>query len=119
MLYRFLTGLFGHINLHDVLIFNFYLRKTGHVLGYGMLALLLLRGWRATLGVARVGLSRTALLAWIGTAFVASMDEWHQSFIPSRTGSVKDVILDSTAGFVFLLIAYWWLQRSAPEEQTA
>jgi len=119
MLYHFLTRLFGHVNLYDALILNFYLRKTGHVFGYGMLTLLLLRGWRATLGCARAWLSRAALLAWIGTAFVASMDEWHQSFIPSRTGTVKDVILDSIAGFVFLLIAYFWLRRTAPAEQTA
>jgi len=119
MLYHFLTRLFGYVNLHDILILNFCLRKTGHFLGYGMLALLLLRGWRATLGVARVWLNRSLLLAWIGTAFVASMDEWHQSFIPSRTGSVRDVILDSTAGLVFLLIANWWLRRTALAEQVS
>jgi len=119
MLYGLLTRLFGEINLYDFLIFHFYLRKTGHVLGYGMLALLLLRGWRATLGSARVWLSRTALLAWVGTAFVAAMDEWHQTFIPSRTGTVRDVILDSLAGLVFLLIAYLWLRRTSLEEQMA
>ena len=119
MLYAFLTRLFGHVNLYDLLVFNFYLRKTGHFLGYGMLALLLLRGWRATLGYARAWLTRESLLAWTGTTFVASMDEWHQSFIPSRTGTVKDVILDSIAGLVFLLIAYFWLRRSTVAEQSA
>lgn len=119
MLYNLLTRLFGSVNLYDVLTLNFYLRKTGHVIGYGILALLLLRGWRATLGPARALFSRTALLAWIGTVFVASMDEWHQSFIPSRTGTVRDVVLDSIAGLVFLLIAYFWLRRSLPAEQAA
>jgi len=112
MLYAVLTRFFGPINLYDFLIFHHYLRKTGHVVGYGMLALLLLRGWRATLGYSRSLLARTSLLSWIGTVFVASLDEWHQSFIPSRTGTVRDVILDSIAGLVFLLIAYLWLQRS-------
>jgi VanZ family protein len=28
------------------------------------------------------------------------LDEWHQSFLPSRTGTFRDVILDSTAGLV-------------------
>src|ERR1039458_10064883 len=49
MLYGLLTHLFGQINLYDFLIFHHYLRKTGHVVGYGMLGLLMLRGWRATL----------------------------------------------------------------------
>jgi len=119
MLYALLTRLFGPINLYDFLIFHFYLRKTGHVVGYGMLALLLLRGWRATLGYTRDLLLRVSLLSWIGTAFIASLDEWHQSFVPSRTGTVRDVVLDSIAGFVFLFAAYLWLRRKEPAEQAA
>ncbi|MGA7291507.1 MAG: VanZ family protein [Terriglobales bacterium] len=112
MLYGVLTHFFGNINLESFLVFHHYLRKTGHVVGYGMLALLLLRGWRATLGPELLQFRRTALLSWLGTAFVASMDEWHQSYIPSRTGRWQDVVLDSTAGLVFLLAAYFWLRRS-------
>jgi len=119
MLYALLTRIFGPIDLYSFLVFHFYLRKTGHVLGYGMLALLLLRGWRATLGYSRDLLMRSSVLAWVGAAFVASLDEWHQSFIPSRTGTVHDVILDSIAGLVFLSIAYFWLRRNEPAEQAA
>ena len=118
MLYPLLTRLFGHINLYSFLVFHHYLRKTGHVIGFGMLSLLLLRGWRATLAPNHVWSWRVALLAWLGTVFVAAMDEWHQSFIPSRTGTWRDAVLDSTAGLVFLLVAYFMLRRSdevAPE----
>jgi VanZ family protein len=45
------------------------------------------------------------------------MDEWHQSFIPSRTGTWRDAVLDSMAGLVFLLAAYFWLRR--PDEVAA
>ncbi len=119
MLYSLLTHLFGHINRHDFLIVHQYLRKTGHVLGYGMLSLLLLRGLWATLDQVQGWAWLAALVAWLGTAFVAFMDEWHQSFIPSRTGTPWDVLLDSSAGLVFLLIAYAWLRRSRAAEQTA
>lgn len=112
MLYALLTRLFGEINFYEFLIFHHYLRKTGHVIGYGMLSLLLLRGWRATFGQGRALLWRTVLLSWLGTVFVASMDEWHQSFIPSRTGTWRDAVLDSSAGLVFLLAACFWLRRS-------
>ena len=118
VLYTLLTRLFGEFDLYDFLVFHHYLRKTGHVVGYGMLSLLLLRGWRATFGQGQALLWRTALLSWLGTAFVASMDEWHQSFIPSRTGTWRDAVLDSMAGLVFLLVAYFMLRRSdevAPE----
>jgi VanZ family protein len=110
-LYTILTRLFGPINLHDFLVFHHYLRKAGHFVGYGMLSVLLLRGWRATLDQGHVWLGRTALLSWLGTVFVATMDEWHQSYIPSRTGTWKDVVLDSTAGLTFLLVACFWLRR--------
>jgi VanZ family protein len=117
ILYALLTRLFGQINFYDFLVFHHYLRKTGHVVGYGMLSLLLLRGWRATFDYTL--LLRTALLSWLGTACVAALDEWHQSYIPSRTGTVWDVALDSVAGVVFLVVAYFWLRRSDGAEQTA
>ena len=112
MLYTLLTHLFGHIDFYKFLVFHHYLRKTGHVVGYGMLTLLLWRGWRATLDQDHAQLGRTALLSWLGTVFVASMDEWHQSSIPSRTGTWRDAALDSVAGAAFLLVAYFWLRRS-------
>jgi VanZ family protein len=112
MLYTLLTRLFGQINFYDFLVFHHYLRKTGHFIGYGMLSVLLLRGWRASLDQHRVQLGRTVLLSWLGTVFVATMDEWHQSYIPSRTGTWRDVVLDSSAGVVFLLVAYFRLRRS-------
>jgi VanZ family protein len=118
VLYSLLTRIFGEINLYDFLVFHHYLRKAGHVLGYGILCLLLLRGFRATLARSRSWSWRPATLAWAGTAFVACLDEWHQSFIPSRHGSAWDVVLDSVAGLLFLLIAHLW-RRSPPVEQSA
>jgi VanZ family protein len=118
MLYNLLSHFLVEIDLYKFLVFHHYLRKTGHVVGYGMLGLLLLRGWRATLDQDHVQLGRTVLLAWLGTAFVASMDEWHQSYIPSRTGTWRDAVLDSVAGLVFLLVAYFWLRRQNASPQS-
>jgi VanZ family protein len=119
MLYALLTHLLGTIDLYKFLILHHYLRKTGHVVGYGMLGLLLLRGWRATLDQDHSKLGRTALLSWLGSAFVASMDEWHQSYIPSRTGTWRDAVLDSVAGLIFLLAAYFWLRHSDTSRKEA
>ncbi len=122
-LYSLASRFVGNINLAEFLVFHFYLRKAGHVFGYGMLALLWLRGWRATFAPVRSysakrQLVSSSVLAWMGTMFVASMDEWHQSFIPSRTGTAQDVILDSIAGLVFLLVAYFWVRRRATTQPT-
>ena len=118
MLYSLLTRFLGQVNLYEFLIWHHYLRKAGHVVGYGILCLLLLRALRATLPLRRSFILVSALLAWAGTAFVASLDEWHQAFIPSRTGTIRDVVLDSVAGLLFLLIAQFWLRRSRPAAQS-
>jgi VanZ family protein len=117
ILYSVLTRIFGPINLYDFLIWHGYTRKAGHVVGYGILCLLLLRGWRATLD--RSSAILAALFAWLGTVTLASLDEWHQTFIPSRTGTIRDVILDSAAGLVFLLVAQVWLRRRRAAVQVA
>jgi VanZ family protein len=89
---------------------HFFIRKGGHVFGYGLLSLLLYRAWRETLrlpGSANWTL-RWANLAVLGTMLVASLDEYHQSFNPERTGTVRDVILDTCAGITVQLLLFLW-----------
>ena len=94
---------------------HFYIRKTGHVIGYGILSILLFRAWRATLPVMSSvhWTLRWATIAILGTALVASLDEWHQSFIPSRTGAVSDVVLDTCAGIAAQILVFLWLKKLA------
>jgi VanZ family protein len=101
-------------------IFHHYLRKTGHFVGYGLVALTFLRAWLHTLNLH----APSSLLAWrlkstslaiLSTAIVASCDEYHQTFIPSRTGSPYDVLLD-TCGATVLCIFVWlicWSKRTS------
>jgi VanZ family protein len=99
---------------------HFFIRKGGHVFGYGLLSLLLFRAWRETLplpGGARWTV-RWANLAVLGTALVASLDEYHQSFNPLRTGSVRDVILDTCAGITVQILLFLWVKlRKSRESQ--
>jgi VanZ family protein len=111
VLYHLLTRLFGDINLSDFLYWHHYLRKAGHVVGYAMLGLLLLRGFRMTFANRPEWIRLLPVFAWLGTAFVAAIDEWHQSYIPSRTGTPWDVLLDSTAGLAALALAYVTLRK--------
>jgi len=89
------------------------LRKTGHVIGYALLSFFLFRAWRETLPVApRRWSFRWGSLAVLGTLLVASLDEWHQTFLPSRTGRWQDVVLDTSAGIGAQLILFLCLRRS-------
>jgi VanZ family protein len=112
-LYPLLHFLFG-MDWDHFEIWHFFIRKSGHVVGYGMLSFLLFRAWRATLPTMSdvKWTQRWATIAVLGTALVASLDEWHQSFIPSRTGAVRDVVLDTCAGIgAQLIIFLWWMRR--------
>jgi len=113
ILYPVLHYLFG-MGWERFDVWHFYIRKSGHVVGYAILSILLFRAWRATLpAMSDVKWApRWATIAILGTALVASLDEWHQSFIPSRTSAVSDVVLDTCAGMgAQLLIFLWWMRR--------
>lgn len=113
---------------------NHVLRKAGHFTGYGILCVLFFRAWFHTL-VSRSRITRAssvsliasalysirarcALLAINMTLITAILDEWHQAFDPSRTGSGWDVALDVTGGIIFLGFALLLLKlwREVPEE---
>ena len=123
ILYPLLHFIFG-LNLAHFEQWHFFIRKGGHVVGYAILNVLLFRAWRATLPAVRnvKWTPRWATIAILGTAFVASLDEWHQSFIPSRTGRWQDVVLDSCAGIAAQIVIFlWWksLGKGTASSRTA
>jgi VanZ family protein len=110
ILYPLLHYIFG-LDIIRFETWHFYIRKGGHVVGYAILSILLFRAWRASLPAMSdtKWTPRWANIAILGTALVASLDEWHQSFIPSRTGRWQDVVLDTCAGIAAqVLIFVWW-----------
>jgi len=107
ILYPVLHFLFG-LNHARFEHWHFYIRKGGHVFGYGLLSILLFRAWRETLPVYRdpKWTLRWPGIAVLGTAFVATLDEWHQSFLPLRTGTWHDVVLDTCAGISVQMLVF-------------
>ena len=79
-------------------------RKTAHMAGYAVLALLV---WRARRKPARDDRRpwnwREAGLAFAFAAAFAMSDEFHQALVPSRQGRVSDVFLDALGAALGLL----------------
>lgn len=86
-------------------------RKCAHLSEYAVLALLVwcarrkpawkdTRPWRW---------SEAAEALWVAVLYAAT-DELHQTFVPSREGCLRDVMIDST-GAVVGLILLWLLGR--------
>jgi VanZ family protein len=104
-----LTWLFGQA--HPVIFdrLHFVLRKGGHFLGYGIYGYLWLRALSATFPNGR-------RIIWAGLAIactflIASLDEWHQSFSPARTGHFGDVLLDTCGALLLVSIAMVAIRR--------
>lgn len=106
LLQRALVFFFGPLDRHTVDLVNVVLRKIGHFVGYATLCLLFFRAVFMTapaLGLHRLYFRWLAICSVLFTAFVAAVDELHQTRLASRTGRFHDVILD-TAGAVFVLL---------------
>jgi VanZ family protein len=104
----FVQLFFGQLSDATWELLHHLIRKSGHFLGYGALGLVWLRAWRMTLPDAHF-LSQAGL-ALLGTALVASCDEWHQTFLPNRTGTPYDVLLDCCGASAMMGMAWFCLR---------
>ena len=95
----------GHLPAAEVV-----LRKLAHVIGYLVLTLLLVRALRrsdvAPRGARRDGSQRS---------LYAACDEWHQSFVPGRTATPRDVAIDG----IGIALAAFAATRTRLRERTA
>ncbi len=76
------------------------LRKAAHVTEYAILTGLLFHSWRRSIG----GFRRRVAPALVPAMIFAALDEFHQSFVPSRTSSPVDVLIDCAGAIVGILI---------------
>ncbi len=56
-----------------------------------------------------------AVLALLGTALIASADEFHQTFLPNRTGMASDVLLDCCGVITLQLMVYVFMRSFRPK----
>ncbi|MGA2219001.1 MAG: VanZ family protein [Terracidiphilus sp.] len=106
-------AIFGAVSDAHWETLHHYIRKTGHFLGYGFIGLAWLRAWWFTLPKSHF--LPDAVLALLGTALVASCDEWHQSYLPNRTGTPWDVLLDCTGAITLQLAVYVFMRTFKPK----
>ena len=106
---------------------NTALRKSGHLIGYGIVGLVTFHAVRVTLTL-RKTLWRPGRIKQVAasagvlfTFFVAVCDEVHQRYVPGRTASVRDVALDTCGAILFLSVTEFipWRQCFAAVPQDA
>ncbi|NOU70911.1 VanZ family protein [Paenibacillus sp. LMG 31458] len=89
------------MNEHNAYITNAIIRKSAHVLMFGLLSIFFY-----------IVIRRQSIwFAWVCTTLVGVVDEWHQSYVPGRSALVQDVLLDSLAALIFLRIIVYIRRR--------
>jgi VanZ family protein len=107
-------SIFGPVSDANWDFLHHVIRKSGHFFGYGFIGLAWLRAWWMTLPHSRF--IQDALLALLGTAIVASADEFHQTYLPNRTGSPWDVLLDCCGALVLQVAVYGFMRLVRPKK---
>jgi VanZ family protein len=84
---------------------QFIVRKCAHLTEYAVLAALLWRAFR------QLPLPRVFGIAFVIAAVFAALDEFHQSFVVSRTGSPWDVMIDCIGALAGLVLYGFMIRR--------
>lgn len=105
-LLKWLFSWFVDLQPAQLKMIHFYVRKTGHVLAYGLMYGLWFRAFRAQ---AHYGPWPASLWSLGLCLFYALLDEGHQWYYASRGASIRDVFLDmSGASLAALITAALW-----------
>ena len=80
---------------------NFIVRKGAHFTEYFILYMLLYNALRENFSF-----KKALLFSIIGVFLYASSDEYHQSFVPGRGPSFRDVLVDTSGGMLGLVTVY-------------
>ena len=108
--FPFLLWLDPQISVATITPIHFALRKLGHFAEYAILAALLWCALRGTLIAFRSFV--IAGFVFFASAVFAASDEIHQSFVPSRTASPNDVMIDICGAAIALALCVALRRRS-------
>jgi VanZ family protein len=101
---------FPNLNDSQVAMVHFFMRKAGHFTEYAVLAFL---AWRAFSNSSKVFFREHWFALTLFLVVVYSLlDEFHQSFVPSRTASVYDSLIDIAGGLSALMLAKLFARRA-------
>jgi VanZ family protein len=110
----FFEALFGHVPDERWEHLHHFVRKSGHFFGYGFIGVAWLRAWWRT--APNLSFLADMIFALVGTAIIATCDEWHQAFLPNRGSSPWDVLLDCTGAFTLQLLVYLYMRLARPKK---
>ncbi|HEV3099697.1 MAG TPA: VanZ family protein [Candidatus Udaeobacter sp.] len=114
----FLRWLKPDISPEALALIHFIVRKCAHLGEYAVLGLLLLRAAIFMTNL-KWSLAMLYVSVWVACLFVATTDEFHQTFVASRGASATDIMIDGAGAILGLLIgASFVMARSKRPQKT-
>jgi VanZ family protein len=107
---KLLMWLSSHMSPVVIATANFTVRKAAHFIEYAALGGLLFRAFRAD--DPRRWRFRWVAYSLIAAASWAALDEFHQTFTRTRSGSPLDSLLDSSGALFMLLVITFYTRRT-------
>jgi len=95
---------------HEVDAVHGVVRKAGHVGEYFVFGILLFRAFRKSSDKQRMG--QWAFYSFLVILPYAAGDEFHQSFVATRTASLIDVCFDISGGLLAQAVSILWHRRT-------
>lgn len=108
---RILAYLFPSYSSNQIYQMYMELRKVLHFLVYATLCGVYMRAWRGHLGLGRW---QAIFLALLVCLLVSVADEGRQTLFLSRTGSVRDVLLDMSGALTAAIAFFPFLRKASP-----
>ncbi len=99
----FFLSSFPKIQLTDLGWANFLTRKFAHLSEYAILCYL---NYRALKRTAKISPKKNLLLSFLIAVVYAVTDEYHQTFVPGRSGNVFDWGIDSLGAFLGMMFSW-------------
>lgn len=85
----------------------FPVRKIAHFVEYMILGGLSAASWVLHQAEEKENRKPFFLIAWGSCVLFAVLDELHQAFVPGRTSSIRDVLLDSVGALFGAFLVAW------------
>lgn len=86
-------------------VMNLLTRKMTHIITFGLLAYLFYRFFHR----------QKYILPWFFASMYGALDEWHQTFIEGRMGTITDVCINSFSAFCVIIFVYFRNKRKISE----
>lgn len=105
----FLFSSFETIRTSKIYWQDFLVKKTAHVIEYGIFFILL---YRALINTGEFSRWQAAWISLVIATVYGASDEIHQAFVPGRESAARDILFDAGGAILSWILLWKWLPKA-------